>query len=142
MDPLSDYFDGKLCDLVELHQPDFLHCRTNGGRIRHLSRIDRVYTNVPSCELLDMWAVAAARGKFCALPSDHLPVSVRLMKKPTARSAPVVRPRVAKAEAFSGAVERLWKLRAISSAVGSLAELKDCFRCAAREVAVSADAHV
>ena len=49
---------------------------------------------------------------------------------------------VAKSEAFSEAVEKLWKLRAVSSAVGSLAELEDCFRIAAREVAVSADAHV
>ena len=142
VDPLSDYFDDKLCDLVELHQPDFIHCRTSGGRIRHLSRIERVYTNVPSCELLDMWAVATARGKFGALPSDHLPVSVRLVKKPTARSAPVVRPWIAKSEAFSEAVEKLWKLRAVSSAVGSRVELEDCFRAAAREVAVSAGAHV
>ena len=142
VDPLSDYFDDKLCDLVELHQPDLIHCRANEGRIRHLSRIDRVYTDIPSCELLDMWAVASARGKFGALPSDHLPVSVRLMKRPTARSAPVVRPWIAKAGAFSEAVGKLWKLRAISSAVESLAELKDCFRTAAREVAVSADAHV
>ena len=101
-----------------------------------------MYTNVPSSELLDMWAVAAARGKFGALPSGHLLVTVRLMKKPAARSAPVVRPWVARTEAFSEAVEKLWKLRAISSAVGSLAELKDCFRAAAREVAVGAEAHV
>ena len=89
-----------------------------------------------------MWAVAAARGKFGALPSDHLPVTVRLMKKPAARSAPVVRPWVARIGAFSEAVEKLWKLRAVSSAVGSPAELKDCFRAAAREVAVGAEAHV
>eukprot|EP00972_Heterocapsa_arctica_P102222 15062557-Heterocapsa_arctica.AAC.1 len=61
-DPLSDYFDDKLCDLLELHQPDFTHCRLSEGRIRHLIPIDRVYTNVPAGELLDMWTVAAVKG--------------------------------------------------------------------------------
>ena len=140
VDPLSDYFDDRLSNFVELHQPGFTHCRTNEGKIRHLSRIDRVYTNVPSSELLDMWAVAAARGKFGALPSDHLPVSVRLTKKPAARSATVVRPWVARTEAFSVAVEKLWRLRAVGSLVGSLAELKDCLRAAAQEVVDSAEA--
>ena len=87
-----------------------------------------------------MWAVAFARGKFGALPSDHLPVAVRLTKKPASRSAPMIRPWAARTEAFSLAVERLWKLRAVGSSVGSLAELKDCLRAAAHEVVDKAEA--
>jgi endonuclease/exonuclease/phosphatase family metal-dependent hydrolase len=136
-DPLSDYFDDRLSNLVELHQPDFTHCRMNEGRVRHLSRIDRVYTSIPSCELLDMWAVASVWGSFDAVPSDHLPVSVKMSRKPSAVSSVVIRPWVAKSADFGEAVRRLWSLRACESAIGALQELKDCMRAAAREVVES-----
>eukprot|EP00972_Heterocapsa_arctica_P110234 16230702-Heterocapsa_arctica.AAC.1 len=67
-----------------------------------------------------MWTVAAVKWKFDGVPSDHLPVTVRLMKKPSDGFTPVVRPWIANSEAFSKALERLWVLRAVSSNVGAL----------------------
>ena len=70
-------------DLVEIAQGRPTRRRSEGGTMTVLSRVDRIYSNLPPGDLLARSACAATLGKLasqCEL-SDHVPVVARLCGK-------------------------------------------------------------
>jgi endonuclease/exonuclease/phosphatase family metal-dependent hydrolase len=76
-------FEHLFVDYVELHQDNFTRAGKKNGLIETLSRIDRIYTNIPTGVLLDYDISAAALGSSAAAfdISDHLPVVVTIADK-------------------------------------------------------------
>ena len=102
-----------LSDFTELHQPHFTKRTTSGGIIVNLSRIDRVYSNCPTCELIDRRPIVATVGLVAATtgPSDHVPVSASIFAPWTTPPAhPTVPPWVLKHPFFPTAAADLWRL--------------------------------
>ena len=97
---------------TELHQPHFTRRGTSGGIINNLSRIDRIYSNLPTCELLDRKPRVATIGLITTMtsPSDHVPISVvfeELGRGPP--PFPTIPPWIVKHRFFPIAVAQLWR---------------------------------
>ena len=79
-DSVATHFDVLFDDLIGIAQGRLTRRRGEGGSMTVLSRIDRIFSNVPPGELLARNACAATLGKLtsqCEL-SDHVPVVARL----------------------------------------------------------------
>jgi endonuclease/exonuclease/phosphatase family metal-dependent hydrolase len=90
---LSLHFDAVLDQFCELHQGDFTRKRIRDGRITRMSRLDRIYTNMPTAHLLEL---RPQKRVFALLtdpefPSDHVPV-ISVLAAP--RTSPPARPRI------------------------------------------------
>jgi hypothetical protein len=86
-DPIARAFESSFPSLVELAQPNYTRgCSLLAPRsaLGILSRIDRIYTNIPPAQLNDITLVADTLGSILDVkrPSDHLPVVVRLSAPP------------------------------------------------------------
>ena len=70
----------------ELHQGAHTRRDTRGDRYTTLSRLDRLYVNLPPAEVLDRHPHTAADGIVTnpKEPSDHIPVTARLRAPATA----------------------------------------------------------
>ena len=82
-DTVASHFDCVFDDLIEIAQDRPIRRRIEGGTTTVLSRIDRIYSNLPPGELLARNACAATLGKLasqCEL-SGHVPVVARLCGK-------------------------------------------------------------
>jgi hypothetical protein len=84
-DPIATAFEGTFCDLVELAQPNYTRANSllaPTAALKTLSRIDRLYTNVPPAELHDLSVQVDTVGSVLdrGRPSDHLPVTARLSR--------------------------------------------------------------
>lgn len=86
--PAGDGATGELADaalshLTELHQPCWTYRAFVEGRIAVASRLDRVYSSLPSAAFSLLAGPAAVRGDILRRdgPSDHLPVVVRLRRR-------------------------------------------------------------
>ena len=91
-DPFSEWLEGKLSSLIELFQDDYTRCgRRESGQISVLSRIDRIYSDLPTVECLDRRIFVRTIGKFTAQYkySDHLAVSATI---PAADTEPPTSP--------------------------------------------------
>ena len=86
-DPLAAYVERKFTDYTEFFQPDFTRRRVAEKRVIALSRIDRVYTNIPASELLDLSVVASTYKSplDLSVPSDHVGVVASLRHKSSRR---------------------------------------------------------
>ena len=97
---------------TELHQPHFTRRGTSGGIINNLSRIDRIYSNLPTCELLDRKPRVATIGLITTMtsPSDHVPISV-VIEEPGRGPPPfpTIPPWIVKHRFFPIAVAQLWR---------------------------------
>ncbi len=97
---------------TELHQPHYTRRGTSGGVIVNLSRIDRIYSNCATCDLLDRRPLVATVGLVTVTtsPSDHVPLSATI-NEPC--RAPPLHPKVAawvvKHRFFPVAVAQLWR---------------------------------
>ena len=79
-DSAASHFDCLFDDLTEIAQGRPTRRRSEGGTMTVLSRIDRIYSNLPPGEVLARSACAATLGKLasqCEL-SDHVPVVARI----------------------------------------------------------------
>ena len=74
---LAEVFDGHSRHLVELYQPAFTRRQVIRGGLTSLSRLDRIYVNLPPAELVDRRPFACTEGYISdpRIPSDHVPVS-------------------------------------------------------------------
>jgi endonuclease/exonuclease/phosphatase family metal-dependent hydrolase len=109
---ISKHLETGLMDFTELHQPHYTRRGMSGGVIINLSRIDRIYSNSPTCELLDRQPLVATFGLVTDTlsPSDHVPVTVKFFPPPTGPpSNPSIAPWVAKHRFFAPAVAQLWR---------------------------------
>jgi hypothetical protein len=101
-----------LTDFTELFQPHFTRRGLSGGVIVNLSRIDRIYSNQPTCELLDRKPMVATLGLIMdtTTPSDHIPVTVKFFPPPAGPpSHPTIASWIAKHPFFPIAVTQLWR---------------------------------
>ena len=79
-DSVASHFDCLFDDITGLAQGRPTRRRSEGGTMTVLSRIDRIYSNLPPGELLARNACAATLGKLasqCEL-SEHVPVVARI----------------------------------------------------------------
>jgi exonuclease III len=86
-DPIAQAFENIFADLVELAQPNYTRANSllaPTAALKTLSRIDRLYTNVPPADLHDLLVQVDTVGSVLDRnrPSDHLPVSARLSRPP------------------------------------------------------------
>ncbi len=107
----SKILEGKLVGYTELHQPAFTRRQVEGGAISVLSRIDRLYSNGFTCELLDRRPQTSTVGLVTDLtsPSDHVPVLVCFSPRSVGPPEfPCIPGWVAKHPEFPGAVGSMW----------------------------------
>ena len=127
--------EAKLMGFTELHQPAFTRRQIVDGIIVNLSRIDRIYSNTATCELLDRRPQVSTVGLVTCVtsPSDHVPVLACLTYP---RSCPPEFPTiplwVAKHCAFPGAVDSMWS-QVCSRSLGPMERL-----CLAKSILHSA----
>jgi hypothetical protein len=86
-DPIAQVFEGLFGDLVELAQPNYTRANSllaPAAGLTTLSRIDRLYTNLPPADLHDLLVQVDTVGSVLDRhrPSDHIPVSARLSRQP------------------------------------------------------------
>jgi hypothetical protein len=91
-DPISHAFEEAFPHLTELSQPNFTrssNIHAIASPTNTLSRIDRLYTNLPAADLFDIVVLVDTVGSILDAhrPSDHLPVVARLAA-PSRRSGP------------------------------------------------------
>lgn len=81
--PASELADAALSHLTELHQPCWTYRAFSGGRLDITSRLDRVYTSLPSAIFSFEFGSASVQGDIYRRggPSDHLPVVVWLRRR-------------------------------------------------------------
>jgi endonuclease/exonuclease/phosphatase family metal-dependent hydrolase len=97
---------------TELYQPHYTRRGTSGGVIVNLSRIDRLYSNCATCDLMDRRPLVATIGivTVTTSPSDHVPVSGTI-NEPI--DAPPMHPKIAtwivQHRFFPAAVAQLWR---------------------------------
>jgi hypothetical protein len=106
------HMEAGLEGFTELFQPHYTRRGMSGGIITNLSRIDRVYSNGPTCELLDRRPVVATYGVISNTlsPSDHIPVTVKFFPSPAGPPLhPTIPPWVAKHRFFPTMVAQLWR---------------------------------
>ena len=93
-DPFSDWLEDKFGHFIELHQEDFTRCGWQAEQISVLSRIDRIYADLPTIEAMDRRVAVRTIGQFASKYhlSDHLPVSATIFapatSPPPARLSP------------------------------------------------------
>jgi hypothetical protein len=122
---ISKHLEAGLEDFTELFQPHYTRRGISGGVIVNLSRIDRIYSNCSTCELLDRRPVVATFGLITdtTSPSDHIPVTAKFFPPPSGPPQhPSIPPWVAKHRFFALAVAQLWRTARYVS-VGPLARL-------------------
>ena len=85
---LATFFEELFANFTELHQGAHTRRDTRGDRFTTLSRLDRLYVNLPPAEVLDRHPHTAADGIVTnpKEPSDHIPVTSRLRAPATAPS--------------------------------------------------------
>jgi hypothetical protein len=101
-----------MVNFTELHQPHYTRRGLSGGVIVNLSRIDRLYSNQPTCELLDRKPMVATFGLISDLtgPSDHIPITAKFFAPPEGPPLhPSIAPWVTRHRFFAGAVAQLWR---------------------------------
>jgi exonuclease III len=91
-DPIAHTFESIFPVLVELAQPNYTRsCSLLAptASLNYLSRIDRIYTNIPPAQLNDLTMQADTVGSILDSfrPSDHIPVVARI-STPCRRSGP------------------------------------------------------
>jgi hypothetical protein len=91
-DPIAIVFESTFRELVELAQPNYTRANSllaPTAALRTLSRIDRIYTNIPPADLHDLFIQVNTVGSLLdrGRPSDHVPVAARLAR-PIARDGP------------------------------------------------------
>ncbi len=107
--PLGSLWNQTLDKMTEIAQP--LPTHFNVAR-NLLSRIDRIYSNAATCELLDRRPRVATIGLITTTtsPSDHVPVSVVLGSPARAPPPhPTMPSWIAKHRFFPAEVARLWR---------------------------------
>jgi endonuclease/exonuclease/phosphatase family metal-dependent hydrolase len=103
--------EAKLVGFTELHQPAYTRRQCAEGSISVLSRIDRIYSNWHTCELLDRHPLTSTFGLVTVLssPSDHVPVLTCFSPPSTGPPEfPCIPVWVTKHAEFPGAVGRMW----------------------------------
>jgi endonuclease/exonuclease/phosphatase family metal-dependent hydrolase len=91
---LATFFEERFAEFTELHQGAPTRRDTRSNRYTTLSRLDRIYVNLPPAEVLDRHPHCAADGLITdpREPSDHIPVTARLRapgtSPPSRRSTP------------------------------------------------------
>jgi endonuclease/exonuclease/phosphatase family metal-dependent hydrolase len=109
---IAKHLEAGLVGFTELYQPHYTRRGMSGGVITNLSRIDRIYSNGPTCELLDRHPVVATYGIVTNTlsPSDHIPITVKFFPAPAGPPVHSSIPAwVAKHKFFPSAVAQLWR---------------------------------
>jgi exonuclease III len=107
----SKLLENKLAGFTELHQQAFTRRQCTDRSISVLSRIDRIYSNCPTCELLDRHPLTSTVGLVTVMtsPSDHVPVSTCFSPPSSGPPEfPGIPVWVTKHAEFPGAVEEMW----------------------------------
>ena len=79
-DPVGKFFQDALANFTEIYQEDYTRVGMRDERFCSFSRLDRLYVDLPTIELLDRRPRAQVWGSFdyTHTLSDHLPVSASL----------------------------------------------------------------
>ena len=82
---LGDAFDECYPSFTELHQPNFTRRGVQHGKVVSMSRLDRLYCNVPADKYADFVLIGDVIGNVTKMrnPSDHIPMFCVLSLKPS-----------------------------------------------------------
>ena len=140
-EPIAEYWEHEFADMTEIHQSAFTWRQTEDAVLTTLSRLARLYCDVCPLALAARCASAEAVGNINqpSLPSDHIPVTLRIAGVGTSgRGSSASIPRwVAKQHSFATHVTELVLGLASDFGHGAFADISvmsDVFRIVADRV--------
>ena len=134
---IAKVFERMFGDLTELHQDDYTRRQMRDDRIDTLSRIDRIFTNIPASILLDLRPITDVLYSVASLQtlSDHVPVRTLLHGRKLGPTQPRIQRWITKHPAFNEYVNELMSKVELSHEAGTaVAEVKEIFHEAASKV--------